>query len=389
MKLKKIIDYVIESFSKSKNEILELNGIRAIAIILVMFHHSFLAYKFTNLLSIKADNYLLKFFFKILENGRIGVDIFFVLSGFLIGGQLLKEIKTTGTLNFKKFYFKRILRIFPAYYFALILVTIFFIEKISIKEIISHLFYLQNYWLNIYEITWSLAVEEQFYIFLPFLLFIFRKNFKNANCFCFAIFGLLIILPFYFRLLIFKNLHNIYDTQYISLKIFGAFHTRFDQLFIGVFIAFLYLNYKNLLINKYKIFYFLQFFLFIIFCFLIYYSGMNGSFYKIVLQFSLIGLVVGFFILSMLLTKTFFNKILSNNFFYFIAKISYPMYLYHYFSIWSIHKEDISLTNNEFLNFFIYLTAIFALSVLFALLSWLFIEYPFLKIKQKKCKFEC
>jgi len=379
---KKINDYIKISFQREKNEIAELHGIRAIAIILVVLHHSYLSYNIIDLTAFKTANYLAKFFFKILENGRIGVDIFFVLSGFLIGGQLLKEIKTTGSLNFKKFYLKRILRIFPAYYVCLIIFIIFFNSNINFKQIISHIFYLQNYWLNIYEITWSLAVEEQFYLILPFLLFIFRKKLITINLYVWLFFIILISLPFCLRAIIFKQLPNIYDSNYIGIKIFSAFHTRFDQLFIGVFIAFLYLQYKNIFLNK-RIFYFLQFILLGLFAILVYYSGMNGSFYKIVLQFSVIGLTIGCFILSTLSIKTFLNKILNNNFFYFIAKISYPMYLYHYFSICIIKKEKLLLTNIVLIDFIIYLFIILFFSIFIALLSWLIIEYPFLKLKKK------
>ncbi len=111
-----------------------------------------------------------------LYSGHLGVDIFFVLSGFLIGNLLLKEIKKTGGLNLKRFYFRRAYRILPAYFAVLFLLS--FLLKENLGNIWANFLYVNNFlpmdrqymsW------TWSLAIEEQFYLVVPwFLLLLFH-----------------------------------------------------------------------------------------------------------------------------------------------------------------------------------------------------------------------
>ncbi len=145
-----------------------LDGLRGVAILLVVIYHNF---GFVNYFSF----------------GWLGVDLFFVLSGFLITNILISSVGKSGYL--RNFYFRRILRIFPLYYFALLLflfiLPIFFhIPNVSYYK--DNQFYLWTYlqnWLFIFKITdtssmhhlWSLAVEEQFYLIWPIIILIIRN----------------------------------------------------------------------------------------------------------------------------------------------------------------------------------------------------------------------
>jgi peptidoglycan/LPS O-acetylase OafA/YrhL len=147
-----------------------LDGLRGLAILLVLGFHFFS-------------------FIPIWKSGWIGVDLFFVLSGFLITGILLRERDRPGFLG--RFYLRRMLRILPAYYLALVL--IFFLvpaipsEKNELDFFVRHQpwfwFYLQN-WLFIFKGPgynnflnhfWSLAAEEQFYLLWPLILLALRR----------------------------------------------------------------------------------------------------------------------------------------------------------------------------------------------------------------------
>ena len=119
--------------------------------------------------------------------GGLGVTIFFVISGFLITNLLLQEIATTGSLNLKRFYFKRVLRLMPSLLFYLVLfvsVLLYLGSSITPLHIASGIFYFANYYhifigyppYNPLPILWSLAVEEHFYIIFPLLILLFRKN---------------------------------------------------------------------------------------------------------------------------------------------------------------------------------------------------------------------
>ena len=119
-------------------------------------------------------------------NGSLGVIIFFVLSGFLITTLCIKEKVITKDISLKNFYIRRLLRIFPVAYLFIIVIIILnyvFNLKISYINIIGTALYLMNFssYFRKYHHTyftghfWSLSVEEQFYLFFPFIL---KKKFK-------------------------------------------------------------------------------------------------------------------------------------------------------------------------------------------------------------------
>jgi peptidoglycan/LPS O-acetylase OafA/YrhL len=153
-----------------------LNGIRAIAVLLVIISHRF-----------PKDHFI-----HVFPLGSYGVDIFFVLSGFLISRSLFYQIKkndehTLSRLKIvKNFFFRRILRIFPIYY--LLLIFLFLTGGIIGNEFksnilwyvfygVNYLNYYENKWFGALGHFWSLSVEEQFYIFWPLLLlFVFKKR---------------------------------------------------------------------------------------------------------------------------------------------------------------------------------------------------------------------
>lgn len=153
----------------------DITGLRALAIIPVVLYHAFPS---------------------LMPGGYIGVDIFFVISGFLISGILFREIDQTSTLNLKSFYLKRIKRILPNLLVMLVFVVMvgyFFMTQPEYRrlgsELYSSAFFYQNfqlldlatgYFSPVVEFDpllhiWSLSIEEQFYIFFPLLLIILWK----------------------------------------------------------------------------------------------------------------------------------------------------------------------------------------------------------------------
>lgn len=147
-----------------------LDLLRALAIVIVVIYHSGI-YGF----ALPANHH---------RFGWIGVDLFFVLSGYLIGGQLLAGLSRDGSLNFRRFYSRRALRILPAYFVVL---AIYFLlpswrEFPEISPLWKFLLSVQNIGLRggtAFSHAWSLAVEDQFYLVLPVLLF-FLVRWKRA-----------------------------------------------------------------------------------------------------------------------------------------------------------------------------------------------------------------
>lgn len=146
-----------------------LNGLRAMSIIMVVFFHMR-----------PADNWAYKHFFA----GDLGVDIFFVISGFLITTLCLKEKVKTSDINLKSFYTRRVLRILPvAYLYLAFIIALNAIQNLNIPHIyimaaglfIANFSVFNKYQHRYVAQYWSLAVEEQFYLIFPFLL---KKSFK-------------------------------------------------------------------------------------------------------------------------------------------------------------------------------------------------------------------
>lgn len=145
--------------------------------------------------------------FTIFEGGYIGVDIFFVISGFLISSIILNQFQNK-SFNLKSFYIRRAQRILPLL-FLVTLITIaafiFLLTPLELKQFFKSIvgqqffssnivFFLESGYFDLKSIqkpllhTWSLGVEEQFYIFFPFVFIFFLKNTQLSNTFYFIIY---------------------------------------------------------------------------------------------------------------------------------------------------------------------------------------------------------
>jgi peptidoglycan/LPS O-acetylase OafA/YrhL len=150
-----------------------LDALRGIAILMVLGRHAGMAVD-----NLHATN---SFTFATMRVGWAGVDLFFVLSGFLISGLLFSDYERWGRIHLSRFYIRRGFKIWPAFY-ALIAVGLLIDavmpgHHLSAKGLLPELTFFQDYFFGIWGITWSLAVEEHFYICLPLLLlFLIRRN---------------------------------------------------------------------------------------------------------------------------------------------------------------------------------------------------------------------
>jgi peptidoglycan/LPS O-acetylase OafA/YrhL len=164
-----------------------------------------------------------------------GVLVFFVISGFLITYLLLRENQRTGTISLKDFYARRALRIFPAFYvYWIVAVAALLVRHIKIlwPAAIASLFYVENYYQGLhwaptlFTHTWSLSVEEQFYILWPGVFLLCRGSMKGL------IRGLVVVIP---CLWIYRAAlqHAGVSDQYI----YTSFETRIDSILAGCLLA--------------------------------------------------------------------------------------------------------------------------------------------------------
>lgn len=162
-----------------------LNGLRGVAVILVVFFHTF-----DNLIPGDAGN---SHWTNPLPGAALGVDVFFALSGFLITALLLKEHEERGRISFRNFYARRALRLFPALVALLLVTTVYSLasnEAVSTQlgSVLPVAFYVGNWMISfnrplapLLNHTWTLAVEEQFYIVWPLIVSLsFRMKEKMA-----------------------------------------------------------------------------------------------------------------------------------------------------------------------------------------------------------------
>jgi peptidoglycan/LPS O-acetylase OafA/YrhL len=135
----------------------------------------------------------------VIGNGRHGVAVFFVISGYLITGLLLREFDKTGTVSLKRFYFRRTLRIFPPFYAFLAVVGLLWVMGIAIGEDLPSFLAAATYTVAYYPgmkmgvifHSWSLSIEEQFYLLWPLTFLIWHRRQKVVN----LAFILILLMP--------------------------------------------------------------------------------------------------------------------------------------------------------------------------------------------------
>ncbi len=319
----------------TSNRIPELDGIRGIALLMVLTYHFI-----NNQLLLAEDPSALAIFIrKATFFTWSALDLFFVLSGFLIGKILIEHQKTKQL--FFVFYFRRILRILPLFYLLLFCYVLLRYSGINDPEgflfgnelpLWSYFVYVQNYMMvfsgtygpRILTPTWSLGVDEQFYLILPFIIFLFKKKWLP-----YLLLPLIIAAPV---------LRAATDSFFMKIL---PFHTRMDGLFLGVLLAYLVCEH-NLIARVQKksklVFSILVLLLLSIFL-LTHYRSIGA------LDHSLFNVVFALLILSAIsFRKGYYSKILSSKLLKFFGFVSYGTYLFHQFISGILHA---SLLNQQ------------------------------------------
>jgi len=356
-----------------------LNGVRAIASLMVVIAHIELDKEIFHLQRIPYVNFL--------NFGKVGVSVFFALSGFLITYLLLEERKNFNKVSFSDFYMRRILRIWPLYFLIVIIGFFIYPKSDSNTALWLSIFFLPNLAFTLkllpplFDPIWSIGTEEQFYIFHPHF-FRFKKTLH-------IFYALLIFLILY---LAFGQVARHLGNGNYAFGVIGklTYYARFDNMAIGALVAVLYFNTKNpefrfrfqntfnLVFNKYT-----QLLLFLIFVVVVYvYLQRLPPEGDLV-----IATLAALLIVNLCETDTSIYS-LKGNTFRFIGEISYGIYLIHKFpvrlSVWFVS----TYMSGYYLwiqNLFIYVAALI-LTVLLASLSYYYFEKYFLGLKKKFAK---
>ena len=345
-----------------------LDGIRGLAILLVLVYHNF--------------NFLHISYF-----GWLGVDLFFVLSGYLITNILLNSL---GQKHFlRNFYVRRVLRIFPLYYGSLLALLVIlpnlFPGYRAFDYFVEHQFwlwiFLQN-WLFIYETPpgmgilnhyWSLAVEEQFYLVWPFVILLIKKA-KPLLYFLVIVLAMVLFLRLYVWV-------NQVDVSYFNLYTF----TRIDGICIGSMVA-LVQRFNRQLLSKTT------------FWIVIGFAGLNFMFdfinryYHFTFPYlPLVGYTTFAMLFGLLVHEAsaardnLVAKIFDNGFLKFFGKISFGLYVFH----WPIYlAARLPVANWWQNNFSQYSTLVSSIvptlaAIALSVVSYHYFEKPFLSLKKR------
>ncbi|MEK7633231.1 MAG: acyltransferase [Patescibacteria group bacterium] len=323
-------------------------------------------------------------FFNLLYNsGLYGVELFFVLSGFLIGKTILTKL--TPNFSFKEiinFYVRRLLRIMPLYF--VVLVILVFIDNFifgSKSLHLLHFVFLQNFFPNevgFFAVSWTLSIQFWFYLIIP-VIFMIINNAKYSSVKLLRTFIFIIILINFFRFIYIYLYNPIFD--------FGVRKNillRFDSLFIGVLFAILKLRFK-ILYEKFSNFNSFAVSLIVLTVFYFYYVylmvnyGINFFDRSILFRaFSWPLMSLGLIIFVVYLENNLFiNKILINKklIYYFFTKLS--MFS---FSIFLIHYEIYTYFENnlKFLNIFLSVITASSIILIISIMLYNLIERPML-----------
>lgn len=350
-----------------------LNGLRAIAALAVVISHITLAL---------GTFGLNPFIFGTSSDGApqglnmagFGVSIFFALSGFLITYLLLLE-KEKADISIRKFYIRRILRIWPLYYLYLVIciaVAVYMGMKLQTGSIALYTFYAANVPFIIGGLLpfvahyWSLGVEEQFYLFWPWIV---KKTNKKLLFIVCALIFILITLKLFFRFY-FPGGDN--SLPYMIIHV-----TRFHCMMIGAVGAIIYYSgnqlFLRVLTNKLT-----QLFAWSIIILI----AINKFHIASVLDNEFVSVVAVILIVSQINVQ---NRLinLEHNVFDFLGKISYGMYVIHPLIIFGAAKLIGELKMNDLAKYALVYSSITAFTIIISNISYEHFEKWFLQLKHK------
>ncbi|MFA7273199.1 MAG: acyltransferase [Crocinitomicaceae bacterium] len=367
---------------KTKEYFHNLDGWRTISFLLVFFYHSFHTEN-SSILNSETYIFVTK---KLFINGNIGVNFFFVLSGFLITYFVIQEKLITGKIQVVNFWTRRILRIWPLYFFCVVFgFLIFPFLKIYFGQIPAETAHLLNYITftsnfdminnglpdaSILGVLWSVAIEEQFYLIWPILLILVpSKRFIY-------LFASLILINIGYR---------IFNSQDIQLEMHSL--SCMGDLVIGSLSAYLVLTKEKFLIfmknlPKWAI----MMFYFGLFSFLFFRTQIsNVSPVLLIFERLILAIFIAVIILEQNYAVHSFFKMKNFKMLSRLGKYTYSMYCLHFVGILiTLQLTKLLKFNTELWQVLIFETLLsMILTIVMAYLSYQYLEKPVLKLKKR------
>jgi peptidoglycan/LPS O-acetylase OafA/YrhL len=348
--------------NRPSNNVATLDVLRSLAILLVFSGH--FSGEFGASTAIQH--------FPLIYFGWTGVDLFFVLSGLLIGAQLWKELLKTGRIRIGTFLLRRGLRIWPLY-FALVLwiaFEILFFHRDS-TGLWSDIFMVSNYFHHQIGGGWSLSTEEQFYVLLPVTLSLAAPFLKMQRLVFLPIAGLLLLPAF--RLLTIRH----YQLNLIAARdfMYTPIHTHSDGLALGLLLAWITVFHPAIVLRARQRG-----------AISILMLSLAAALYLLnreVFKYSSLALVFGAPVVLSLGGQTV-PAVLNWQGFYLISRLSYGIYLNHFGLVPLIAPPLRFLRQYGDAGYIAGYAIVFLGCISFAACAFVFVEWPFLQIRERR-----
>ncbi len=401
-------------YTRRASNYASIDGIRAISILLVLVFHTFFVYQLAHpTYDVTAIINELGMGWAWALNGDKGVDVFFVMSGFLISGIFFRQIAKSGHMDLKNFYIRRYLRLTPAYYFTLTLYWL--LDGPNSEYIWANFLYINNfidYGHQAVGWTWSLAIEEQFYFIYPLLLIVILKYSKSPGYTMLWLFVISIAVRAGIVLSDDAIRTSPGSRMYLDHEYFNHFftilydnlHSRFGSLLVGCMAAYSFHYHKDKLNDFFNstmgiITTIIGLILIIFFMAFASYLPIYDEYQTVHILYyifnrNLFSVGIGIIIVAMLLQQhglaNAMRKVFSLSFLYPFATLSYSLYLIHLVVMSAVIPALINLTITmpaeypwsitETLFYGFVISTVLSMAV--ATLMYLFIEKPVMNLRR-------
>lgn len=357
---------------KTKYYFPQLDSIRGVSVLAVFFFHAVHPNPGTGFFS--------KMVYYFHANLLLGLDVFFILSSFLLTWLGINEYKVNGNFSFVNYFIRRVLRIWPLYillmFFSFIIVPYaadYFNVPVTLPPAYYYLFFISNFYLegHVYflRFLWTLSVEEQFYLFWGVCLLLFQKQITA----CVIILAVISIA------------YSVYAILYNADGYFSTLVYLFDFA-VGILAAVLLQRDKKIISWFKKMgnpgnFIFLLFLpVFFLITFLITYfsSPVFSTWLDLATRYLFI-VYIGLFIIEQMVSKKTILKLRAQRFLIYTGKISYGLYCFHgiVLTFGSVVLQEAGIILPVFVKVFLFLSV----NYIIAALSYQYIEKPFLLLK--------
>jgi peptidoglycan/LPS O-acetylase OafA/YrhL len=313
-----------------------------------------------------------------IGNFNLGVDAFFLISGFLITYLLLTEKQNNEKINIGKFYLRRALRILPLYYLSVVIapMLLYLTKNQHSPDYLSTIFFLNNFktiatesWDYPFAHFWSICVEEHFYLFWPLVIaFVPQKKLP-------AVFSILILICILFR---------GYASMFIPYSYFTLYlHTisRIDVLLIGAVLA--YLHFTKPFAPTISIW--VRISIYSLFTLLLFLEPNNlweGAFSAMVKKYFYIA-VIAFEMINYLFNEKAFMNFKKKNFLHYLGKTSYGIYMFGNMLIPFVIGIESKIKHTFLHNVFVFLLLNVVITCIVSVISYELFEKHFLSFKKR------